>query len=176
MLGEYRGSIQLGHKTQLSDETKYFDFHFEESEGTKKYFIWAAYLFLALTENGYLLADELEAGMHPFLTREIVNLFHNPDSNPHNAQLLFTTHDQQFLHLDRMLPEQIWFCQKRADGSTELYSLADFDLEEIGEQLADVRNDFAALYATGEFGGVPYTTFTPAQFREYIAKKEEETH
>lgn len=40
-----------------------------------------------------LLIDELDAKLHPLLLRYIINMFHNPDINKKNAQLIYSTHD-----------------------------------------------------------------------------------
>jgi AAA15 family ATPase/GTPase len=64
-------------------------------------------------KNGYVLfIDELEASLHPHLTKFLVNLFHNPDQNENNGQLIFTTHDTNLLNLLRR--DQVWFTEKNS--------------------------------------------------------------
>ena len=77
-------------------------------------------------------------------------MFQNPQTNPKNAQLIFTSHDNTLQRNNLLRRDQIWFTQKRPDQSTELYSLSDFK----------VRNDLAIdkAYLDGRFGAVPFLT------------------
>jgi AAA15 family ATPase/GTPase len=120
----------------------------EESKGTQKFFFLLGPLLDTLT-NGYVLTiDELEARLHPLLTRAIVRLFNAPETNPHNAQLIFVTHDAGLLADNILRRDQVWFTEKDRYGATELYSLA-----EMKE-----RNDasFGKNYLLGRYGAIPY--------------------
>ncbi|MCY7408514.1 MAG: ATP-binding protein, partial [Alkalinema sp. CAN_BIN05] len=66
---------------------------FHESEGTRKIFALAGTLIDVLAEGSILVIDELDAKLHPLITRSIIELFNRPKSNPNNAQLIFMTHD-----------------------------------------------------------------------------------
>ncbi len=138
-----------------------FEFE-EESDGTQK-FIALLGPFLDVLDHGYVLAvDELEAHLHPFLTRTLVSLFHSPKVNAHNAQLIFTTHDLTLLDEELFRRDQIWFMEKTSQGATDLYSLAD-----IGE-----RKDVSLFkrYWEGRYGAVPHL----AAFVPYL--EQEMTH
>jgi hypothetical protein len=89
-------------------------------------------------------------------------MFQNPTTNPNNAQLIFTSHDNTLQRNNLLRRDQIWFTQKRSDQSTELYPLTDFH----------VRNDLAIdkAYLDGRFGAVP---FLPSD-EEMILKGEEQ--
>jgi AAA15 family ATPase/GTPase len=65
------------------------------------------------------------------------------------SQLLLTTHYDGLLAEDDLLrKDSIWFTNKRANGSTELYSLADFKgLNRI--------SSLQRAYRYGRFGAVP---------------------
>lgn len=43
------------------------------------------------------LNGELNAQLHPLLTRNVVNMFNCSETNPNGAQLVFTTHDTNLL-------------------------------------------------------------------------------
>lgn len=58
-----------------------------ESEGTKKVIEMSGPIFDTLNEGKTLIVDELDAKLHPILTRNIVLLFMDPDKNRHGAQL-----------------------------------------------------------------------------------------
>lgn len=71
----------------------------EESRGVQKLFEIGGPI-LDVLSNGYTLVfDELETSLHPLIVQNIIKLFMNPESNQHNAQLIFTTHDTNLLNL-----------------------------------------------------------------------------
>ncbi len=68
----------------------------DESVGTLKMLALYSDLQKVLLNGGVFFVDELNARLHPLLARNIVLTFLNPKSNPHNAQLIFTTHETWF--------------------------------------------------------------------------------
>lgn len=126
-----------------------FDFDVQESEGTKKIFALAGPILNTLSRGSILLIDELDARLHPIMTRRIVKLFNSKEDNPNNAQLIFATHDTNLLDNTIFRRDQIWFAEKDEFGSTDLYSLSDYK---------DVRNDalFGRDYLSGKYGAIPY--------------------
>ena len=52
-----------------------------------------------------LFIDELDAKLHPLLTRYIINLFHNSETNIGNGQLIYSTHDT--VNLNKILLEEM---------------------------------------------------------------------
>ena len=120
----------------------------DESEGTQKFFYLLGPLLDTLENGSVLMIDELDARLHPALTRELVHMFNSPQTNPHNAQLIFATHDAGLLGEHLLRRDQIWFTEKNRYGATELYSLA-----EMKE-----RNDasFENNYLLGRYGAIPY--------------------
>jgi AAA15 family ATPase/GTPase len=119
----------------------------EESTGTQRLFGLAYKLLFAFSAGTLLLIDELGSNIHPNITRAIVRMFQSEKTNPKRAQLIFTSHDNTLHRGNLLRRDQIWFTQKRTDGSTELYSLSDFR----------PRNDLAIdkAYLDGRFGAVP---------------------
>jgi uncharacterized protein len=120
----------------------------QEAEGTKRLFTLSPPIFIALEVGSTLFIDEFDAKLHPQLTRKILELFHSPSTNPHNAQLVFITHDSNLLDSHLLRRDQISFAQKDKNGATELYSLAEFK---------GVRNDasFEKDYLQGKYRAVP---------------------
>ena len=92
--------------------------------------------------------DEFETSIHPLLLKKIVTMFLDDEINRNGAQLIFATHSTSLLDRDLFRRDQIWFTEKKGDGSTDLYSLADFD----------VRKDanFEKGYLQGRYGAIPY--------------------
>lgn len=143
------GDIAIGRYAQGDNKQMVsFVLTLHEAEGTKKLFSLSSYIFLALDIGGVLIIDEFDAKMHPQLTRKIVELFHSPSTNPHNAQLVFITHDTNLLDPQLLRRDQISFAQKDKNGATELYSLVEFK---------GVRNDasFEKDYLQGKYRAVP---------------------
>ena len=79
----------------LGDER--FDLDLQESEGTRKLFALSGLLVEILERGGALVVDELDARLHPLITRTIIGLFNSVETNPRGAQLVFTTQDTNLL-------------------------------------------------------------------------------
>ncbi|GAY76253.1 abortive infection protein [Sporolactobacillus inulinus] len=69
----------------------------EESEGTKKIVALLGPIVDALNKGQILVVDELDAKLHPLITRFIIRLFHSTEFNKKNAQLVFNSHDTNLL-------------------------------------------------------------------------------
>ncbi len=119
-----------------------------EGEGTKKLFHLSPLLFAALDKGAILFIDELDARMHPKLTRKVVELFHSETTNPRHAQLVFVTHDSNLLDARLLRRDQIAFTKKDAHGATEMYTLVEYK---------GVRNDasFEKDYLLGKYDAIP---------------------
>ena len=131
-----------------------------ESNGTRKMFHLFDFFMDALRNGMVLFIDELDAKLHPLLTRYIINLFHNSETNIGNGQLIYSTHDTVNLNKDTFRRDEIWFTEKNKDGVSELYALSDYILdEEDGNNKSGkkVRNDatYNKDYLTGRYGAIP---------------------
>lgn len=120
----------------------------EESFGTRALFIIGCHILQALQSGSPFFIDEMDSGLHSYITRLIVDIFRNERINKNNAQLIFTTHDVNLLDQNSIRKDQIWFTEKNKYGVSELFALSDFE---------DVREDtlFAKWYMNNKFGGVP---------------------
>ncbi len=131
-----------------------FNMRDNESSGTKKLFDLIAIIYTAIHFGDTLVVDELDAKLHPILTRKIISLFNDPESNPKNAQLIFATHDTNLLSTKIFRRDQIWFTEKDKTEATDLYSLVEFK-EPDGTK---VRKDSTLEkdYINGRYGAIPY--------------------
>lgn len=138
-------------------DVRAFDLDQHESEGTKKLFGLAGSLVPALDQGLVVIVDELDARLHPLITRAIINLFNNPKTNPKDAQLIFTTHDTNLLQNTMFRRDQVWFVEKDRFGASHLYSLVEFKVSS-GESSGKVRNDasFEKDYIQGRYGAIPF--------------------
>ena len=148
-----RTFIKTHHKKFDKDNNELknvvFELNKEESQGTQKFFAMSAPILDTLKKGTLLIIDELDASLHPMLTKHLVKLFHNKNINKYNAQLIFATHDINLLKKSLFRRDQIWFADKNEYGATQLYSLAQYN---------NVRKDedFGKLYLQGKYGAVPY--------------------
>lgn len=131
-----------------------FDLNNQESSGTNKLFDLSGHIIFSIMYGKILIIDELDSKLHPILTQEIIKLFNNPETNPKNAQLIFTTHDTNLLGANLFRRDQIWFTEKDEVEATDMYSLLEFK-DSDGKS---VRNDrsFEADYIRGRYGAIPY--------------------
>lgn len=131
-----------------------FRFDYCESQGTQKLFELAGPLFEVLRHGRLLVVDELDAKMHPLISQHIIKLFSNGRTNPHHAQLLFTTHDTNLLSSHLLRRDQIWFTEKDKTEATDLYSLMHIVLPDGSKPRGD--GNLERNYIKGRYGAVPY--------------------
>lgn len=139
------------HKVHGSSENNHrveFDFHNQESFGTRRLFALMTLLVQILDVGGVFVFDELGSSMHPFMSREIVGLFQNKETNPKEAQLIFCSHETYLLsNLVGLRQDQIWFTEKNPQEETVLRSLLEYNMRSDSE--------FEKNYRQGRFGAVP---------------------
>ena len=131
-----------------------FSFEDRESSGTNKLFDLSGPIFETLYSGAVLVIDELDAKMHPLISQYIIELFNNPETNPKNAQLIFTTHDTHLLSQKILRRDQIWFTEKDAKEQTDLYSLMDIVLPDGTKPRNDAN--YERNYIAGRYGAIPY--------------------
>jgi len=100
-----------------------------ESRGTQVFLTLLLPALEALSEGSLLVIDELDTSLHPDLSRAFLSLFHRKASNPHGAQLLFSTHDVTLLDSNVLEQDEIWLMDKDPDGASRLTPLTDFELQ-----------------------------------------------
>ncbi len=137
--------VSFSHSTEQGEN---FSLEYSrESDGTHRMFELAG-IWLHVLKHGYVLRlDELERSLHPLLARYLISLFHDPEVNKNNAQLIVTTHDSSIL--DKFLRrDQYWLIEKDRNQASSLCPLSDFK-----------PRDNEALqknYLQGRYGALPY--------------------
>ena len=119
----------------------------KESTGTKDLFGLAYPILSALDNGSTLVVDELNMGLHPLALEGLISMFHNPDINTENAQLIFTTHDLASIEHARVDYDQIWLMQKKDDLAVRLYPFS--DIRTTG------KRTFMNGYLRGLYGAIP---------------------
>ncbi len=120
----------------------------EESAGTKNLFALGGIILEALEEGHVLIVDELEKNLHPSVTSFLIQLFHNPDINRNQAQLLFATHDVTQLSNDIFRRDQVWFAEKDETGASTLFRCSDIEGVRLNTPLDK-------WYGAGRLGATP---------------------
>lgn len=117
-----------------------------ESNGTQGAFILLSRLLPVLEHGGLAVIDEFENDLHPLMLEPILDLFANPETNLHAAQLIFSTHAIEVLNL--VEKSQVMLVEKNADCISNAYRM---------DTVEGIRNDdnFYAKYMAGAYGAVP---------------------
>jgi uncharacterized protein len=152
--GQRKSKFEVGirHKV-LGGEDRDHDLSWPllfESMGTRRLFALSGPILETLASGSVLPVDELNNHLHPNLEEMVVQMFSNPDTNPKNAQLIFTTHNIALLKKENFRRDQIWFVEKEQDGNSHLYPLSSFDKKTVRPDIP-----FDKWYASGRFGAVP---------------------
>jgi AAA15 family ATPase/GTPase len=108
--------------------------------------------------------DELDASLHPLLAIHLIQLFGDKSLNPKGAQLIFNTHDTNLLSSGILRRDQIWFAEKKQDGSSQIYPLTDFKPRK--------EENLANGYLQGRYGAIPFLNQRCLQFDEEAEHEE----
>lgn len=133
-------------KTKHFNSELLFDFE-EESDGTNRIFELSNVFEKLISEKDFVfIIDELERSMHPILAKELLKFYSNNSKNI--SQLIFTTHESHLLDDNLLRRDEIWFTEKKPDGSTEFYPLSNFNPR--GDKVLERG------YLQGRYGGIPF--------------------
>lgn len=153
--------IDILNRTNDKGETEHFPiFYYENikskknwltiydlSDGTQALYKRLVQYWQTLKMGGTLAMDEFDTHLHPDLLPMLVDLFANENTNPHNAQFIFTSHNLEIIdHLGKYRTVLV----EKVDGESFCFRLDDLPGEAI-------RNDrpISNLYREGKLGGVP---------------------
>jgi uncharacterized protein len=118
-----------------------------QSNGTQALFRVLGIYFSALTAGSVVIFDEFDTHLHAHLIPKVVELFTDPESNPHGAQLLATCHNDRIMDV---VGKYRTVLVSKDNNESYLYRM-----DELPGDL--VRNDRSVLpaYHEGKLGGVP---------------------
>ncbi|HBO3797513.1 TPA: ATP-binding protein [Pseudomonas aeruginosa] len=120
----------------------------DESRGTIALYNSLCMYWDVLQTGGLLLLDEFDVHCHSMLLPRLVGLFLRKETNPHNAQFMFTAHSTEIMDVLGKYRTLLVAKEK-----SESYC---YRLDEIPGDL--IRNDrsLSALYREGKIGGIPH--------------------
>jgi AAA15 family ATPase/GTPase len=134
-----------------------FNLAVDESSGTQTLFFIMLSIIDIIKNNKILLIDKIESSLHSKMVEYIVELFHASS----RAQIIYTTHNTNLLNLNKLRKDQIYFVNKRADGSSDLYSL--FDYKDFRDTM-----DVEKSYLQGRFDAIPYIDDSPDNLKSLL--------
>ncbi|MGL5384078.1 MAG: AAA family ATPase [Culicoidibacterales bacterium] len=154
---DYRICNFYFEKFAITDEQVVYQIYFEreqsnakfylgnESEGIKKMMHLMEQL-LNIQAGGIVVIDELDSQISTNTLLEIFNDFIHTSENQ-TGQVIVSTHNLLLLDQNIFQKQQMYIVNKRADLSSELYSLAEFEVRTETTQLYKA-------YMKGKFGGI----------------------
>jgi hypothetical protein len=121
--------------------------YFFESNGTRALFSQLSLFKRVLDQGGVLLLDEFDNNLHPDLHAWLIDFFLDPENNPNDAQIVFSSHNAAFM--DKLSKYKVVLVNKE-DNESFLYRL-----DELPGNI--VRNDrsIESVYKSGKLGGTP---------------------
>lgn len=120
----------------------------DESEGTIQLLLLGVILKWEFEEGGTLFIDDFDAHFHPLLVCYLVRLFHDPEINRANAQLIFSARTTELLSPRLLRRDEIYFVDKdRGIGTSYFYSLQEFE--------PTSQKDIRKAYLLGRYDAVP---------------------
>ena len=123
--------------------------YINESLGTQRFYQLCGVLDMLLYQKCMFFIDEIDSSIHPDLLEYLLITFL---VNSRESQLLISTHHREWLmQEDYVRPDSVWFTEKHSDGSTHLYSLADFS----GINSFNRSFTFYDAYRRGILGAMP---------------------
>ena len=117
-----------------------------ESSGTKRLFHLLPQLYFGLNCGTPIVLDEIDGDLHVDIAGEVLNWFRSPETNPHDAQLLVTSHNVGLL--DDLEKEEVFITEKDGNGATRVHGAQD---------VRGLRRDARLYpkYRAGVLGGLP---------------------
>lgn len=150
-LGRSRQSLRARRRTEfvrhIEDEEYSIDFN-DESAGTRRWYGLLGPVLASLRRGESLLFDEIDQSLHPRLSSQLIRLYQDPQTNPRNAQLIFTTHDTSLLNI--LNRDEVWLTEKGSGGASTLVALAEYGGTRVRKSL-----NLERAYLQGRFGAVP---------------------
>ncbi|RPD41956.1 AAA family ATPase [Chitinophaga barathri] len=144
-----KNELYFQHSIKSGDQISTYMLPYDEvSDGTQRYYQFSGILDIMIGHGSVFPIDELESSLHPDLVKHFLLLFL---VNAKKSQLIATTHYRELLmEKDILRNDAIWFTEQKEDGSTDLFSLSDFDSSVV----RDTTSVFNA-YKSGKLGAVP---------------------
>ena len=150
---EYVNGQELKITTlKIKHGKSFYDFKYkEESDGTRRLFDFLDML-LSKKDGRVYIIDEMERSLHPKLTKHFIEVF-NDIHKDDDVQLIITTHEASIMDQELFRRDEIWFVERDANNTSNLYSLDRFK-ERYDKKISK-------SYLEGRYGAIPiFSTFS----------------
>ena len=117
----------------------------KESEGTKRIFCLICFLLFEGNDGQTIFIDELERSCHSEIAPIIIEDYQKLNKE-RRSQLVFTSHLSELMGIV-LRKDEIYFVNKKDDGTSHIYSLLEFK--------SKTRDNIEANYLEGRYGAVP---------------------
>ncbi len=124
-----------------------FELQKNESSGSIKYFIIVCLISYAIKNSQVIWIDELDARFDSSLLEMLVKSYHDPEINPINSQMIFTTHNTVLLD-KKLRRDQMVIVEKNEFGESSLRRM------HSSKKPIRVGKSIEKDYRTGKLGGV----------------------
>jgi AAA15 family ATPase/GTPase len=84
--------------------------------------------------------------------------------------MVFAVHDTNLLRSDLLRRDQIWFTEKKETGETDLYSLAEFKIDQA-EYVSSDTLGMEKEYLAGRYGAIPFLGNLQRFINEFASKE-----
>lgn len=121
-----------------------------ESAGTLKIIHLSLSLFMQKNLEKILLLDELDSLLHPIITKSLLIMLLNSNSD---GQIITTLHNTNLLTHDIWRVDEIWFTEKNTVGESRIYPLTDINPR--------FDKNLEKDYISGKYGAIPFTGGVP---------------
>ncbi|HXB43080.1 MAG TPA: ATP-binding protein [Puia sp.] len=153
--------LYTGHDLYNNDKKIVGNVEFElqknESAGSIKYFILVSLLSYAIKNSLLIWVDELDARFHSSLLEMLVQSFHNPEINPINSQMIFTTHNTVLLD-KKLRRDQMVVIEKNQFGESTIQRM------HSSKKPIRIGKSMEKEYRKGNLGGVSRDLLNPTLF------------
>jgi len=147
MLPEGKKTYFPSFEHRLSEtETRILPYNLQ-SNGIKTLYHELSHYIFALDSASVLILDEFDTHLHPDILPLLIDLFENPETNPNNAQFIFTAHNSEVLK--SMSKYETILVNKEM---SESYA---YRVDELPDHAVRVDRSLRRYYESGKLGGRP---------------------
>ncbi len=121
----------------------------EESDGTRRLIELISILVETEAQKVYVI-DELDRRLHPLITKNFIEMYHQLKQSLENTQLIITTHETRLISTEIFRMDEINFVERDENYSTVVRRASDV--------VVDKDKKLDELYLNRVLGGVPIIT------------------
>lgn len=126
LIHQFSRNLWFVHKVPKNSQRTIEIPFLKSATGIRKVFALAGTLLECLDIGAVCVVDDLDVGVHPHISRFLIESFHNQTAKKAYAQLVFTSHNVVLLDDGVFLRDQVWFCERNDEFESTLCPLSEF--------------------------------------------------